>query len=253
MKQALNTFTITPLNGSPGATRARLAADVPFTATTGEHHPAGNASQNYVEYDLTVSGDGQIFPTANGIDSTTDSTDPNATYTMYLIDIRGKEIGTLFERWMFDASFGPSVLWTELEARNSHRIPLRDDQVYSKMQVDNLLLNRTFASPATTVSFGVVRITGPSSTVVSTDDPRMVQLEFLPTLLAKGTHTLVASGDSITAPLVTADSPIQLIPASDSIQGNLHVINRVPGVGFDVYSTEGGDAGSFVWLLYDEL
>jgi hypothetical protein len=174
MKQTINTFPISPISGSPLAVKARLAADTQFIASTGELVPAGNSQTNYVEYTLSSLGNGRVFPTASDIDSTTDSSNPNATYTMYLMDSRGKEIGTLFECWMFDASLGPSILFSELEDRNVHKIPLRDDQVYSKMQVDNLLLNRTFASPATVSNLGVVRISGISTTVVSTDDRRML-------------------------------------------------------------------------------
>lgn len=163
MKQTLNTFTITPLGGSPAAVYARLAADQQFTASTGEVIPEGNAKTNYVEYTLAVLGNGRTFPAAV-IDSTTDSTDPNATYTMYLMDSRRKEIGTLFERWMFDASLGVSFDYRTLEARNVHRLPLRDDQVYTKMQIDNLFLRRVPVSGTAVMTGGVAVIARTSMT-----------------------------------------------------------------------------------------
>lgn len=117
---------------------ARLAADVPFRAETGELHPAGDSQRNYVEYSLIESGNGRLFP-ASVIDTNTDSSNPNSTYTLYLVNSRGKEVGTVFERWVFDASLGLTVTYGKLEAHNVNRVPLRDDQSYSKVQTDLLI------------------------------------------------------------------------------------------------------------------
>lgn len=196
MKQSLTSFPISPLSGSPTTTKARLAADVQFTANTGEVHLPGDAKHNYVEYALTVSGDRRLFPTASGIDSTTDSSDPNATYTMYLLDANNKEVGTLFERWMFDASLGATIQYTELESRNTHKVPLRDDQVYTKMQTDNLLTGRSFATPATTTNRGIVKISVPAADPIAVDvtDPRNTDSR-TPTVNTPLTITLPYDGD----------------------------------------------------------
>jgi hypothetical protein len=170
MKQTLNSFTIDPLTGAGTATTARLVADVPFQASTGEVHPAGDDKTNYTEFILTASGNGMEFPTSV-IDTTDDSPDnPNATYTLYLMN-GNKQVGVVFERWAFKASLGASVTYTELSGANVHKVPLRDDQSYSKTQIDVLIQGRTFSTPATTTDLGIVTVSKVGGTEVwSTDD-----------------------------------------------------------------------------------
>jgi hypothetical protein len=158
MKQTLASFTITPVNGNGAATKARLAADVPFQASTGGLHLAGDAEQNYTEITLTVDGDELTFPTTV-VDSTTDSDDPNATYSLYLVNSRGKQVGTLFERWSFDASLGTTIQYQDLAARNQFKVPLRDDEVYTKTQTDIRIASAlNVGNPATVDDLGRVKV-----------------------------------------------------------------------------------------------
>jgi hypothetical protein len=155
MKQTLYSFVIGPLSATAPA--VRLAADVPFTASTGVRHPAGNESAHYEEIALTQDGGGWVFPDHEG-DTTDDSSDPNATYTAYVMS-GSKVLFTLFERWAFSASFGAGVTFGQLEIFNTRRAPLRDDETYSKRQWD-LLLRDTVAvgNPATVDDLGRVKV-----------------------------------------------------------------------------------------------
>lgn len=81
---------------------------------------------------------------------------------------------------------------------------------------------------------------------VGDNDPRLITSEAL-----NGVGTLVAGATTtILAPQTAVDSAINPIPMSDGITGNLRVSNRVAGVGFDVSSDNGADAGDFKWFMY---
>src|SRR5205085_6394976 len=117
----------------------------------------------------------------------------------YIVNSKGKFIEAVFENWTFPASLGTTISYTDLAGANQKRVPLRDDQSYSKTATDNLLAGRTFSTPATTTNrgvlkssknvadpiavektdlasssnAGVVTTTTNNSQVVSTDDSRM--------------------------------------------------------------------------------
>lgn len=68
--------------------------------------------------------------------------------------------------------------------------------------------------------------------------------------VATGLGTLVAAeAVTILSPDVAADSPIRLVPRTESITGNLRAFNRVAGVSFDVASDNGPDSGNFRWEI----
>src|SRR5437868_639834 len=152
MKQTLLTFPIKPLNNVGTAPKARLAANSQFQSSTSEVHLAGDDQKNYTEYTLTANGDGWDFPTSI-IDSTPDALDnKNSGYTLYIVNSKGKFIEAVFENWTFPASLGTTISYTDLAGANQKRVPLRDDQSYSKTATDNLLAGRTFSTPATTTN-----------------------------------------------------------------------------------------------------
>jgi hypothetical protein len=244
MKQTLASFIITPSTGSGEATTARLAADVQFQATTGEVHPPGSDRENYTEYTLTDSGDGKVFP-QSVIDSTDDSDDPNATYTMFLMN-GNKQVGVLFERWRFPSGLGSFITYSDLTGYNTNKVPLRDDQVYTKNQVDNLLAGRTFATPATEDLLGVVTLDDDSggSEAVGVNSPRIPQYV--------GVDTLVDGVVTVLNASVTADSKFQMTGQA-GVSGIPHPENIIAGESFDIVSSNGLDNGEVLWSMYNNL
>jgi hypothetical protein len=213
MKQTLQGFTIEPLTGAGSAPKVRVAADVPFESTTGEYHPEGDAKRHYTDYLLTQEGDGWALSDTI-FDTTDDSTDPNATYSAWVVN-GNKVILNLFGRWSFPASFGTTVTRSALEAYNTHKVPLRDDQAYSKIQI-NLLL----AGLVTPLSVKAV-----------------------------GVATLVDGVAEVSSALVAADSKILITARDPNVSGNPNVTSQTPGVGFTVTSSNLGDNGDVVWIL----
>jgi hypothetical protein len=166
MKQILQSFSLGPINGISGVPKLRFAADGQFSASTGEVHLDGNDKENYTEIALTQNGDEWVFPDTE-LDTTDDSSDPNASYTLYLLDGRNKLLRTIFERWAFTASWGSSVGYGQAEAFNVNRVPLRDDQAYSKRQSDGLYTS-LLAPDASQLVKGKVRL---SIAAVNPADP----------------------------------------------------------------------------------
>lgn len=69
--------------------------------------------------------------------------------------------------------------------------------------------------------------------------------------IATGIGTLPAEGPvTILSALVSASSPIEIIPRVETIVGNLRVFNRVAGVSFEVISDQGTDFGNFTWNIF---
>jgi hypothetical protein len=178
MKQILQSFSLGPINGISGVPKLRFAADGQFSASTGEVHLDGNDKENYTEIALTQNGDEWVFPDTE-LDTTDDSSDPNASYTLYLLDGRNKLLRTIFERWAFTASWGASVNYGRAEAFNVNRVPLRDDQSYSKRQSDALYTS-LLAPDASFLVKGKVRLSiaavNPADPeVLGSNDPRVVE------------------------------------------------------------------------------
>jgi hypothetical protein len=187
MKQTLATFPIQSLAGQSGSGfKVRYAADSQFRALTGELYLAGDSTRHYFDITLTNNGGVWTFPTTE-FDTTDDSTDPNATYTAWVVNSSDKQLYTLFERWTFRASLGTTITWTDLETSNVVRVPLRDDTAYSKVQTDLRIASAlNVGNPATTSAIGRVKAsaspTDPVSptayvvgdtSVVLTTDPRL--------------------------------------------------------------------------------
>lgn len=206
MKQTLQAFSVKPLNPTGTAPTARLAADVPFQASTGEVHPAGDDQRNYTEYALTVAGDGWTFPSSI-IDTTNDSSDPNATYTLFIMN-GNKLIETVFERWTFDASLGVAITFQELLNDNQVKVPYTEES-YSKTQVNALIEGRSFANPssyATALNVGITRLSvDPIAAPIAAgdNDPRLAAA----TTTNRGTVILATSGETTAGEAVQANDP----------------------------------------------
>jgi hypothetical protein len=69
--------------------------------------------------------------------------------------------------------------------------------------------------------------------------------------IATGTVTLKpAQATTVLTTAVTATSKIQLGNFDDNVSGSLRVTNIVPGVSFDIVSTNGADSGKVFWIMY---
>lgn len=178
MNVTLTGFSLKPSSGVDEAVKTRLVADGQFTSSTGAVRLPGDSKHNYIEYTLTDQGSGNKTHPSISLDSTTDSSDPNATYSLYLINSRGKEVGTIFERWGFPAT-SSVVSFVEMETYNVQRVPLRDTDTYSKTQIDLLFAQFTGSVlTATDVRLGTARLSRASDDpanpyVVETLDPRL--------------------------------------------------------------------------------
>lgn len=159
MKQTLTTWEIYHVTGVGSTPKLRLAADQDFVAESSELVLQGNAEENYVEITPTLVGTTLTVPNITNIDTNDDSSQPNGTYTLYLVNSQGKKPRVIFERWHFKAGMGSVIIYEDLEISNNHKIPLRDAETYSKRQVDVLLQNIVnVGNPATVAALGRVKM-----------------------------------------------------------------------------------------------
>jgi hypothetical protein len=81
--------------------------------------------------------------------TTTDSTVPNATYTAVFYDDKGSPRDTWLQSFAIPTSFGSTVSWDQLRVYNGRRVPLADNTVYTKEQVNRLMLDTLdYSNPA---------------------------------------------------------------------------------------------------------
>jgi hypothetical protein len=60
----------------------------------------------------------------------------------------------------------------------------------------------------------------------------------------------MAQATTVPSRVVTATSKIQVGSFDDNVSGSLRVTNIVPGVSFDIVSSNGADAGKVFWIIY---
>jgi hypothetical protein len=145
MKQTLQSFTIQELVGFGSTFTLRVAATRKFQASTGEVHLDGDYGSHYFTITGVVAGTtGAIPPTV--FDTTTDALDEkSAGYTAWLYN-GTKLVRTIFEDFAFPASFGSVISYADLVAYNERKVPLRDDQAYSKNQANAIFLTDGLAA-----------------------------------------------------------------------------------------------------------
>lgn len=209
----------------------------------------------YKDIPCTVAG-GVISVPSHTIIATNDAlVNPLVTLSARFLDERSSPRGWLFQQFQIPQMLVPITTMGGLFVYNLVKDLVNPPDWYlSAIDVQNLIniaigtLN--FASD---VIYGRTRLSvAPVSAIdpiaVGDNDPRIA---FLPPLATSGTDTLVAATTTTVAEaLVAANSPIFVIPSSNGIAGTLHWGNRVAGVGFDVWSDEGMDAGDFRYFIY---
>lgn len=121
----MSTITITtvviPNYQRGGATaELRIAANGGFRASSGSSILPGNTSTGpfYKLISCTVSGTDLTIPQFT-IDSTTDASDPNATYHAMFYDSTGKKAGSYWSNYRIPTSLGSTISHTQLNTFNS--------------------------------------------------------------------------------------------------------------------------------------
>lgn len=165
-----------------------------------------------------VVGRDVTIPLIASIPTTTDSSDPSATWTTYFEDSSHTQKMDWLKGFQLNHVNTSPVSWaTIFDDNNPQGINVPSGGI-SRDQV--VLLIRELAD----------QIAGNT--------------------VATGIGTLAINEEvTILTPHVTADSPIRLIPRTEAITGNLRAFNRVAGVSFMVVSDNGADSGNFRWEI----
>lgn len=113
------TETIFPSYQRGGASATlRIYADETFVASSGQQINRSTGKANwYKSVAGTVSSNNVTIPTFN-IDSTVDSSNPQATYSAALFDSNGNFVSWMFRGWLVPHDIGSSLDWADLEAYN---------------------------------------------------------------------------------------------------------------------------------------
>lgn len=184
-----------------------------FRAVDGEIVQAGA----YRVIQCAVVGRDITIPLIASIPTTTDSSDPSATWTTWFEDSSHTKKMDWLVGFQLNHVFTSPALWeTIFDDNNPQGIPVPSGGISYDQAV--LLFQRLISQ-------------------VSTE------------ILASGIGTLAAAVPvTILDSHVAADSPIRLIPKAE-MSGLLRHFNHVAGVSFDVMSSEGSDSGNFRWEI----
>lgn len=203
----------------------------------------------------TVAG-GVISVPSHSITTTNDAlVNILATLSARFFDERMAPRAWLFQQFQIPQMLTPATTMGDLFIYNLVKdLVCPPDWYLSAVDVQNLIniaigtLNHASDVIEGRTYLSVAPVSAIHPIAVGDNDPRV---RLLPSLLATGTATLIAGSTlTINNALVTTASQVLFVPATDAIQGVLHATNRVAATSFDVYSSEGGDAGSFRWWLY---
>lgn len=193
-----------------------FSADQQFEAVDGEIVQQGR----YRRVACVVAGNDVTIPLIANIPATTDSvTDRNSTWTTWFEDAAGTRRMEWLAGFQLSHVFVSPALWADIFTNNNPPTP-------------------QLVSPGISYDQAVLLIQEAISNIS-------------PSVLASGSGTLTAAQSvTILDSHVAADSPIRLLPKTDTITGELRVFNRIAGVSFNVVSSEGGDHGNFRWEIY---
>lgn len=191
-------------------------ADQQFRAVDGEIVQQGI----YRKVPCTVTGVDRTIPLIAGIPTTTDSSDPSATWTTYFEDSGHSRKDDWLSGFQLNHVNTSPVPWSTIFDDNN---PQGINVPSGGVSFDQMVLY---------VNGRIAQISGDT--------------------IATGIGTIALGGLSTTVldSHVAVDSPIEAIARGGSdITGRLHATNYVAGVSFDVYSDNPADSGNFQWII----
>ena len=120
MQLTVGSHTISNYNGGGATATLKIIANDDFLTSDGVTILRNNITPPtfYLTVNCTVSGTTITVPSFT-IDSTTDSSVPNATYTGILYDSSGVRVRAHFSGWKFAHTFGASPTWTQISTYNN--------------------------------------------------------------------------------------------------------------------------------------
>lgn len=167
--------------------------------------------------------------------------------TCWIYDSRGRKVEEFFKgrinHELLDATNWPAIFLDN----TARRRPLGD--TYPTISQVIALIQAIACAFASFVEYGLVRLDTPP---LDSGDPEAVGSNSPKVPAARGRVTLEAGEASVETALVGADSDIFLTGQSGGVSGTPYVLARDPGVGFDIASSNGGDAGPVSWVLYND-
>lgn len=247
-----NTPNVWRLGGNSALLQIR--ANEAFDTFNGQYVPAARVDEGLcLETVCPIVANSLLIPDVE-LDSTEDSiTNPRATYDAVLVS-KGKKINFLLN-FRVPATL-PNLTWPILRLRKTARIPLRLSDTYNSEQIESLIAQSlTFLRLASITQVGMAASSHPATdpgfpTHVSVTHPLIVALEAGQGLIAAaGKADMVNSAVTVLTAVVLETSVI--VPASmdAGVTGALRVVNIVPGVSFNIVSSNFGDNGEVSWIL----
>lgn len=136
----VNSFTIPNYNGGGSTASIRIYADKPFLTSDGVRIFKSKAGGSiwYKSVSCTVAGTVITVPQIT-IDSTTDSDNPDATYTGLIFDSSGIQRDYVFKNWSVPTSLGTPITFAQLVAHNSAAVLNTPGLTYTQEQTIALL------------------------------------------------------------------------------------------------------------------
>lgn len=132
----VNSFTIPNYNGGGSTANIRIYADKSFLTSDGVRIFKSKAGGSiwYKSVSCTVAGTVITVPQIT-IDSTTDSDNPDATYTGVIFDSSGIQRDYVFKHWSVPTSLGTPISFAQLVAHNSAAVLNTPGLTYTQEQI----------------------------------------------------------------------------------------------------------------------
>ena len=200
----------------------KIIANDTFITSAGQQITRNSGNTNFYQtVSCTVSGTTVTVPQFT-LDSTTDSSVVNATYTGVLYDVNGKRREALFSGWKVPHTLGSTVTYDSLATYNQHLSQLSNlAAFYTSAQTDTLLnakqnalsITNVGSSGAATLSGSTLNIpiyTGGSGNVVSLANTYSNDLATAISSIASTSTTLLVDADTTLAEGTVIPSTLKL-------------------------------------------
>lgn len=255
--EAINTPPIWRMGGS--AAKLRVYAQSDFQTSNGQWIGAGHPGQLEtfcLEIICTILGNVITVPSFE-IDSTVDAlVNPNALYTAQFISSANRRFPFLSNFPVNTLEAGdPSMTWGEiLQHRNGYAPQSLSASILRQIEA-TIQLAVGSLNKASDINFGGTAVTVPPldpvfPIAVGANDPLWLALQSGTGLLTDtGTSVLLNGSVTVPSAAVLLTSRIICSSMDANVSGALHIENVVPGVSFDIVSSNLGDAGTVAWLL----
>lgn len=256
--EAINTPPIWRLGGATA--KFRIYANMDFQTSDGQWVAAGrvgDANSFFLEVICTILGNIILIPSFE-IDSTVDAlVNPHALYTGILVATNGRRVSFPSQSFAVNTleAGDPSMQWGEILLFNTGNWPHTADvsvlrQIAAMIQLAVGNLNRGSDINTGGVALTVAPLDPTFPIGVAANDPDWMALQGGVGLLTDSGTAVMVNG-TVTVPTAVVVAGSLILPSSmdAGVSHALHVENIVPGVSFDIVSSDGGDNGIVAWVL----